>query len=181
MSRTSQNFAESGSDLNATAGPGRVDLASPPPPLTIFQTTTTRQDNSRFAGEATGGQLARTCLSDVYFSAMNIDALQQGMRYSVWKQTNGRYTIGRQSDDELKVIMRSIYFQYARHQDNDVVGQVRELNGKVLDWSVKEVLANLRQADRFRQDVSTLPTPMAFGENTSVKGSRQLELTKSGS
>ena len=158
---------------------GRIDLMTPPKsPFEIFQTNNQRQDNSRFAAEATSSQISRTPLSDLYFSVQNIDALQEAIRYSVYRQTNGRFVIGRQSDMELKIVMRSIFLTKARHQPNDLVGQVRELNGFVLDWSIKEVLANLKQADKYREDVSRLPMPLAFGENTNVKGTRQLEITK---
>jgi hypothetical protein len=38
--------------------------------------------------------------------------------------------------DELKIIMRAMYYQYARNLPVDIAGQVADLNQKVVDWSV---------------------------------------------
>jgi len=59
-------------------------------------------------------------VSDVFFSTQNIDLLQLGIQNKILNESNGRYRVGRQSDDELKIIMRSIYFQYAKNNIHDV-------------------------------------------------------------
>jgi hypothetical protein len=83
--------------------------------------------------------------------------------------------IGRQSDKDLKVIMRSFYLQYSKNRSIDIIGQVRELNKKVLDWCVREVFSNLQQYDKYVVDVSTLPMPMERSTIATTKGSRTLE------
>lgn len=178
--RYSPNFASIEDMGTSTLGPvnGRIDLTSAPPGLTIanLQQSSMRTRNDTFAEEATQGQLQRTCLSDLFFSPTNIDVLQDGIRYKVWKEMDGKRVIGRQSDTELKVVMRSIFLQYARHQSNDVVGQVRELNGRVLAWVVPEVLSNLKQHLAYRHDASTLPMPMERPSLMTSKGTRTTEV-----
>ena len=83
--------------------------------------------------------------------------------------------IGRQSDHDLKVVVRSIYLQYGRNLPTDIVGQVKELNGRVLEWTVNEVLSNLKQYQVYRKDASTLPMPMEYGSFVTQKGTKTLE------
>lgn len=183
--RTGPNFAAV-HDMSLTvpmgAGAnGRIDLLSTPPSLQVpnyQQQSYHTANNDNFAAEATNGQIARTPLTDLFFSPQNVDALQSGLRYRIYQETGGKQVIGRQSDTELKVIMRSIFYQYAKHQPCDIVGQVRELNGKVLAWTVPEVLSNLKQHIAYRRDASTLPLPMEHAQLMTSKGAKILELPK---
>lgn len=181
MNKSSQNFAPViGSSesmlMQGAVQNGRVDLVSSLSSLDIpaFQQRSVRNDT--FTSEATFGQVASNDLSKLYFSEQNINALQDGIRYRVYVETNGQYVIGRQSDQELKIVMRSIYYQHAKNQPSDIVGQVRALNAKVLEWVVPEVLSNLKQHEVYRRDASTLPMPMERSPLMTSKGSRTLEL-----
>lgn len=160
-------------DQTTSRSNGRVDLLSPMPSLTIGQPR--QVQNNTFANEATVGQVARTELSCMFFSANNIDALQHGIRYRVFVETDGAHVIGRQSDQELKIVMRSIYYQHARNLPDNIIGQVRELNSKVLEWSVPRVLSNLMQHQTFIRDASTLPMPLDHAPLMTTKGTRSLE------
>lgn len=160
---------------------GRVDLLSGMPTLQIpaYQ----RKSDVPICGGADAfrktaltGTLTTNSVSDLYFSDTNINALQEGIRYRVFQETNGRHVIGRQSDTELKVVMRSIYLQYSRNLPGDPVAQVREMNRRVLDWAVPEVLSNLKQHLTYLRDASTLPMPLDHGQLMTAKGARTLEM-----
>jgi len=157
---------------------GRVDLLSPMSSFQIKPREDIRNNTALFTQEGAHGQIAPNPISNLFFCPTNVNALQDGIRYKVWKETDQRYVIGRQSDQELKVVMRSIYFQYARHLPSDVVGQVRDLNAKVLEWVVPEVLSNLRQHERYREDASKMPVPLAHPPLMTQKGTRVLELKR---
>jgi len=118
-----------------------------------------------------------TKLSDLYFSNDNINILQYGIRNRILNESNGEIFIGRQSDDELKIIMRSIYYQYGKNLDNDIMGQIRDLNEKVLDWSIPRIISNMKQYNRYIQDISTMPVPLERAQLTSEKGTKSMELT----
>jgi len=118
-----------------------------------------------------------TKLSDLYFSNDNINILQYGIRNKILNESNGEIYIGRQSDDELKIIMRSIYYQYSKNLDNDIIGQIRDLNEKVLEWSIPRIITNIKQYDRYISDITTMPVPLERAELTSEKGTKSLELT----
>lgn len=180
--KTSQNFAPvlgaSGAMMaQGAVQNGRVDLMTPLTNLEIpsFQQRYERNDTAE--SDAIYGRTQSTSVSKLFFSANNIDALQDGIRYRVYVETNGKYVIGRQSDQELKIVMRSIYLQYAKNLPSDVVGQVRTLNAKVLEWVVPEVLSNLKQHEVFKRDASTLPMPMERPPLMTNKGTKTLEIT----
>ena len=137
-----------------------------------------------------------TPVSALFFSQKNIDALQQGICNQVYNKSNGKYNVGKQSETELKIIMRSIYFEslssgspYIMQQiqrrsnlhdplqpnSNIVLNQVRELNIKVLDWSVRKILENIQQFDQYKKDVSMLPNPMDLPTSMSSSGRKTLE------
>jgi hypothetical protein len=155
---------------------GRIDLLSPLPVLNIPQYQAQKQNNTSFANEAILGQFEQNQLSSIFFSAKNIDALQDGIRYRIYVETDAKHIIGRQSDTELKIVMRSVYFQHAKHDNRPLIEQVRSLNKHVLDWVVPEVLSNLRQYVVYRQDASTLPTPLDRAQLSTMKGTKVLEL-----
>ena len=175
------NFAPVlGSSSTTANGPnGRIDLLSELPEFNIpnYQLKSA-VSNTNYAEEATYGSIIPNEVSKLFFSEQNINALQSGIRYRVYIETNGRFTIGRQSDQELKIVMRSMYLQYSTNQATNCVEQVRELNAKVLNWTVPEVLSNLKQYDVYRQDASTMPTPMEYGALMTMKGSRVAEQKK---
>ena len=180
MSRLTQNFSTindnslitfQGQEMN-----GRVDILSDMPELDIPEYQRKNIDNKTYTTEAIYGQITSTQLSDLFFSEMNIEALQQGIRYRIFVETNGKYTIGRQSDQELKIVMRSIYFQYAKNLSTDCVSQVQELNSRVLNWCVPEIKSNLLQYETYRKDASTLPMPLDRSPMVSTKGTKVLEL-----
>lgn len=177
---TNQNYANINSfspSLFTGQNNGRIDIMSPPPSFNIPTYNKSQMDNKPFRREATLGQLNTTDLSDVFFSQENIEALQQGIRYRIYSETNGRFVIGRQSDQELKIVMRSIYYQYAKNDGTDIIAQTRELNAKVLDWAVPEVLSNLMQFQTYKKDASTLPMPLEHPPYMGNKGLKGLEHT----
>jgi hypothetical protein len=115
--------------------------------------------------------------TELFMSRQNVDALQDAIRYRVHVESGGRYTIGRQSDAELSLVMRSVLLQRGRNDDSESsVEQVRELNTTVLSWCVPRVLSEVDQYMRYRDDVSTLPVPMPRGDIATNKGTRALEM-----
>lgn len=115
--------------------------------------------------------MEHTPVSSLFFSKTNIDALQCGLRNTVYNKSNGKHIIGKQSEIELKIVMRSIYYDYLRNGfknmtyypdhnpinnfDKDVLNTVRRLNGGVLQWCSKEILTNIQQFTDFKTLLQT--------------------------
>jgi hypothetical protein len=127
-----------------------------------------------FQQEALRGVQENTPVSNLFFSQLNINALQDGIRIRVNKLSSTHAVIGRQSETELGLIMRSIYLQTSKDSNSNVITQVRGLNEKVLDYAVPIILRELSQYSTYRKDISTLPVPMERQQNVSSAGSKFL-------
>ncbi len=127
-------------------------------------------------GQSLSHTVRSTHVQSTFFAPANVEALQQGLRYQVYQATQGQHVIDRQSDVELGLIMRSVYLQEARNDDNgDVVAQVRALNAKVLAYAVPRIVSELHAYIQYQKDISSLAMPMERGQLATTKGNRTLE------
>lgn len=126
--------------------------------------------------DALRGNIGRCPVSELFFSSKNIDALQIGMHNMILNATCGKSRIGRQSDKELSIIMRAIYLQDSQNSKYDVLGQVRRLNEQVLAFAVPRLLNEINMHQTYLSDIQKMPIPMSYGINTSVAGTKNLEL-----
>jgi hypothetical protein len=133
------------------------------------------KEDTQFRNDAMKGIHQKNTLNEVFFSKENIDALQHGIRHLVWVNSCKRHVIGNQSEDELKIIMRSIYLQYSKNQPFHIIEQVKELNAKVLEYAVNTILHEIEMYLNYRKDITQLPTPLERSPNVSSKGSKTLE------
>ncbi len=70
-----------------------------------------------------------------------------------------------QDIDTLKIIMRSIYLQHAKHLPDNISGQVADLNAIVLDYAVPSVYNEAVGYMKYTQDQSSLVLPMDRPKN----------------
>ena len=96
------------------------------------------------------------------------------MKNLVATKTNGKHIIGNQSENELMIIMRGIYLEYGQNLLTNVVEQVKDLNRKVLDFSVPRILVDLEQYEQYVKDASQVHIPMERSTNVSNKGNKVL-------
>ena len=102
-----------------------------------------------------------TMLSSTFFSHENIQLIQNGIRAGVYKRSNGQYIIGSQDCDVLKVIMRSIFLQYAANKNQHILEQVNALNQMVLNYCIQQVYGEAQGYLKYLDDASTLVVPIA--------------------
>jgi hypothetical protein len=134
--------------------------------------TETRRLNNKFRSEAVGYMLDSNEVQQMFFSDNNIQLLHQLIAHHVYRQSNNQYRIGQQDDLQLKIIMKSIYLQYSKNLSHHITEQVRELNAHVLDYAVPTILTNIEQYIKYKNDVSTLPTPIELPKSVSRAGTR---------
>jgi len=155
---------------------GRVNIMQPPDMAIQFkmiEKINTANAPTDFRG-AVSGIFEDNMLSKVFFSAGNIQILQNGMRAGVYEMSDKKYVIPNQSIDNLKVIMRSIYLQYAEHDLKNITKEVSRLNKMVLDYCVPSVFNEAVGYDRYRQDQSSLVVPLSMPQQ-SDRDYKQLE------
>jgi hypothetical protein len=154
--------------------PGRVNLdadnATNVARLPGFQYQQTAQSTATMDGIR--GNWEPNLLNQTYFSAANFKILQNQIRYAVHQETN--QVIDEQSSDDLFMIMRAIYLTYGRNLDYNIKEQIVELNGKVLDWCVPKIVAEVQMYARYLKDIDTMPVPMSHPVSLSSAGSKSL-------
>lgn len=142
--------------------------------LTSYKFFTDNVDNHDFQKQGIKNIHTENPISELFFSKHNISILQNGIRYAVFKRTSDLKIIDNQSENELLIVMRSIYLQYCKHRPADIISQVKELNTKVLDFAVPRVLVELNQYINYTKDASSLPIPLEHSKNVSLKGTKVL-------
>jgi hypothetical protein len=132
-----------------------------------------RTSEAEFQDDMLRGNWEANDISKLYFSKENVDLIQNAIRRKVFERSQPKgYIIDNQSVDELKMIMRAIYYTYSRNLPFDVQGQVNELNGRVIEWSVPHILSAVDHYYYYLNDISHLPVPMQQPQNLSRAGTR---------
>ena len=128
-----------------------------------------------FATDALRGNWEVNALSRAFFSQENAKLIQNGIRKAVYDKSGPKkYVIDDQSIDELTIIMRTMYLQYAQNLPHDIAGQVLDLNEKVLNWSVPHILSAVDHYQYYLKDISHMPVPLARSVSLSSAGTKSL-------
>ncbi len=117
---------------------------------------------------ATKHMLSPSLLGTTFFSSENIEIIQNAIRAEIYRKTNQKHKIDKQNYDQLKMIMRSFFLQYALHQDHNIKEQITTLNQMVLDYCVPQVYGELIAYLKYKEDISTLATPIDHPIHISV-------------
>ena len=160
---------------------GRINLMELPDKNIQFQMAEkiALKNKSTEYRDSLAGILEDNLLSRVFFSSGNVQILQNGLRAGVYEMSGERkLVIAPQNIDNLKIIMRSIYLQYAEHrEDITVTKQVEDLNKIVLDYVIPTVYNETIGYLKYIQDQSTLVQPLELPKLVD-KDYKQLELKK---
>lgn len=130
-----------------------------------------------FATDAMRGNWEVNALSKAFFSNENARVIQNGIRKAVYDKSGPKkYVIDDQSADELTIIMRTIYLQYAQNLPHDIAGQILDLNEKVMNWSVPHILSAVDHYNYYLNDISHMPVPLSRSVSLSSAGTKSLPL-----
>lgn len=102
------------------------------------------------------GNWSNNLLSNTFFSKENMQIVQNGIRAGVHNKSNGRFLIGEQDEDTLKMIMRSIYLQHAKNLPNQIAEQVKALNTMVMDYAIPQIMGEAIGYVKFKNDSSMM-------------------------
>jgi hypothetical protein len=108
-----------------------------------------------------------TDVNTAFFSQENVDFLQERIRTAVRGMVNAN--IDRQSDVDLKIVMRSYYLQYAGDS-------VEQLNERVIAFSSNRIAVEVEAYRYYRKDILDFPDPIQRPIETNVYGTRTGEL-----
>lgn len=132
-----------------------------------------KQTEVNFASDMLRGNWDHTPLSDAFFTRKNANYLQSAIRNEVYRMSGPKkYMIDEQDVDELKMIMRAMYLQYAKNNPYNIEGQMQELNKLVVDWAAPRIMSEIDSYQYYLQDISHLPVPLEKPLNMSSAGTR---------
>lgn len=152
---------------------GRVDLTYPTQPAFMLNDQIPTRSTSY--EDALNGSEEKSEKSRLYFSNTNIELIQKEIQKRVYAKSNRRFQIGNQNEDNLKIIMRSIYLDNAHRMMGSVHKQVSELNEMVLELVVPLIMEEAEAYIRYRHDASTLVVPLERPMLITEKGKAPLE------
>jgi hypothetical protein len=153
---------------------GRIFLAPDEQvkPFELFQDSNQQQDTNV---SIISNIVVPNALSRTFFSNDNVERLQRQIIQEVFRVSNKQ--IGKQSYQELQIIMKSMYLQYGRNLPTGIEEQVLVLNKYVVDESVRIIVPNVLQYNKYLEDI-TSPIPiMPRSQNVSNKGSKTFDFT----
>jgi len=145
---------------------GRVNIISQPDPNAIFkmqERISLKNKSTSYYTSLSGNDWEDNILSRAYFSAENIQIVQNGLRagvYNMSKSAGNEIVIPPQNVEQLSIIMRSIFFQYTENLLTNIPAQIERLNKLVLDDVVPRVYNETMGYLKYMQDQSTLVVPL---------------------
>jgi hypothetical protein len=142
---------------------GRVNIISQPDPDVIFKMQERiflKNKSTSYVSALSGNDWEDNLLSRAFFSAENIQIIQNGLRAGVYELSKHEIILPPQNIDQLKIIMRSIYFQFAEHRRDQITEQIERLNKIVLDEIIPKVYGEAMGYLKYMQDQSSLVVPM---------------------
>ena len=156
---------------------GRVNIIGPNTGniFSLYDRIPVQQKSTEYRN-ALAGTWNNNILSTTFFSSENIRILQNAIKKGVYTASNGNFVIGDQDEDTLKIIMRSIFLQNSRNNDNNIKQQIINLNDKVIKYAVPQIYGEAEGYVRYKHDVSTLATPIE--RPLSTYHNNELELKK---
>lgn len=120
-------------------------------------------------------------LINLYFSDINRDEIQNDIQKWIYFNSYNNLKIGRQSDTELKIIMKSIYLTNRSKLTDyrDILQQVIFLNKLVIKECCKIIKTNISQHLHYVNNLDKeWKNTMNLPVNLSSKGTKTLELYK---
>lgn len=142
---------------------GRCNIIENSDPTTVFkmqEKIALKNKSTNYGSALAGNDWEENTLARVFFSAGNIQILQNGLRAGVYKLSGNKIVIPPQNIDQLKIVMRSTYLQYAEHLQDGITEQVERLNKIVWDYVVPTVYNEAIGYVKYMQDQSSLVMPL---------------------
>lgn len=164
---TRNNFEENyqPNEMFKDANMGRIDISPNENGTPMFVQDKIQKNEKTNYSNATQGLMENSLLSITFFSADNIENIQNALRSEIYELTNHSYKIDIQDTDQLKIIMRSVFLQYSSNATHDIEGQTKQLNKKVLEYAIPQVHNELIGYINYKKDISGPPTLMPLPQS----------------
>lgn len=156
---------------------GRIDIISPTLKNQFELSDKIPVHTTAAFRDAMTGNWMNTPLSLAYFSCENINILQNNIRKGVFDKSKGEFIIGIQDEDELKIIMRSVFLQNSLNLESNIREQITNLNTLVESYAIDQVYKEAISYLKYKRDASNMYALLALPSNSSTRG-KTLELQR---
>ncbi len=157
---------------------GRVNIANQGDKDMMFkmqERIALKNKSTGYYSALSGNDWENNLIAKLFFSAENIQIIQNGLRAGVYKMSNDQLVIPPQNIDHLKIIMRSMYLQHAEHRPTEITKQIEALNNRVLEYVVPTIYKEAMGYLKYVEDQSSLVVPLELPQHTD-RVYKQLEL-----
>lgn len=136
-------------------------------------TPETNNTNGHIYDEVITKTIARTPLSDLFFSDKNLKHIIK-VACKLIRIFDSRYDIipESQNKNELLIVCRSIFLQTPMNPYENLEQELCRLNQGVLDWIVPRMLVNIQQSLGYVRDKSSQPITIPRPQNVSIEGTK---------
>jgi len=142
--------------------------------IKMYENLNKNDVKKNFQVESLYGIQEPSLLNKLFLSRKNLDIIQNNIRYNVYLKSGKKYIIGRQSDVELQIVMRSMYLQFSPNLEHNITEQIKYLNKLVTDWCTEKIIPQVEQHVGFIQEVQYQPLPIDLPVNLSQRGTKTL-------
>ena len=112
-----------------------------------------------------------TPLGELFFCPDNIRRLQNKIKKSIFIESKGKYKLDTdQNESDLLVVMRAVYIQDSYNSPYRIVHQVKELNKKVINRILSEMISNIKQNEEYISAIDRPIDPIPLPVNVSRAG-----------
>jgi hypothetical protein len=123
--------------------------------------------------ELVGHMHSSTPLNEAFFSQDNIEYLHIQIQSQVFAMCGKR--IGRQSDIQLELIMRSYYLTYSNNNASQVKQELDDLNARVIAFAATRIYSEVDFHEYYLDDLQNGVMPIANPTNVKVYGTHRDE------
>lgn len=157
---------------------GNLETTKSYPQFELFQEN--HKGPERNFNDSLYGIMESSVPARVFFSEKNINNIQQKIINNVFNESQGKIKIGRQSDSELKIVMRSVFLQHGQNLNSKIQEQIAQLNKIVLNYCVENVLIGAIGHANYIRDLNKTQYVMERPQSVNVKGVNSLEYNRTG-
>lgn len=114
-------------------------------------------------------------LASLYYSQENIDRIQKQIRREIYKRTNGKFKVFKDSDSlDMQVVMDTIFDDHGKYLPNQIVRQVKALNKHTVDLIVPNAITQIDQTSKYLKQLDKPIQPMDRPLNVNNGGRKTL-------
>lgn len=120
-------------------------------------------------------RIEQSPLAALYYSRENIDRIQKQIRREIYRRTNGKFKVFKDSDElDMQVVMDSIFDDHAKYLPNQIIRQVKALNKHTVDLVVPGAITQIDQTSKYLKQLDKPIQPMDRPINANNGGRRTL-------